>query len=284
MTDNIESFSVDGIQLDRENQEFMMALEYALYTNTSIYLTGKAGSGKTTFLKYLREVTVKNMVVLAPTGVAAVNAGGQTIHSFFKIAPSLYVPNDKRLRTSAPSGDSDQSTVYENFQYNNDKRKIIRSLELLVIDEVSMVRADLLDVVDTLLRIYRKSSLPFGGVQVILIGDTFQLPPVVVGEERDLLYRFYESEFFFSAKVIQRNKPLYIELKKIYRQNEKDFIDLLNRVRANQLLPDDFRTLNRKLNPNFRSGENDHYIILATTNNRVAEVNDTKLEELNICC
>lgn len=280
MADKIESFSVDGIQLDRDNQEFMMALEYALYTNASIYLTGKAGSGKTTFLKYLREVTDKNMVVLAPTGVAAVNAGGQTIHSFFKIAPSLYVPNDKRLRTSAPAGDPDQSTVYENFQYNNDKRKIIRSLELLVIDEVSMVRADLLDVVDTLLRVYRRNSLPFGGVQVILIGDTFQLPPVVVGEERDLLYRFYESEFFFSAKVIQRNKPLYIELKKIYRQNEKDFIDLLNRVRVNQLIPDDFGTLNRKLNPNFHPGENDHYIILATTNNRVAEVNDTKLDEL----
>ena len=280
MANNLESFSVDGIQLDRDNHEFMMALEYALYTNASIYLTGKAGSGKTTFLKYLREVTEKNMVVLAPTGVAAVNAGGQTIHSFFKIAPSLYVPNDKRLRTSAPTGDPDQSTVYENFQYNNDKRKIIRSLELLVIDEVSMVRADLLDVVDTLLRVYRRNSLPFGGVQVILIGDTFQLPPVVVGEDRDLLYRFYESEFFFSAKVIQRNKPLYIELKKIYRQNEKDFIDLLNRVRVNRLLPEDYGTLNRKLNPCFRPGENDHYIILSTTNNRVAEVNDTKLEEL----
>lgn len=280
MVDNYESFSVDGIQLDRDNQEFMMALEYALHTNASIYLTGKAGSGKTTFLKYLREVSDKNMVVLAPTGVAAVNAGGQTIHSFFKIAPSLYVPNDKRLRTSAPAGDPDQSTVFENFQYNNDKRKIIRSLELLVIDEVSMVRADLLDVVDTLLRVYRRNSLPFGGVQVILIGDTFQLPPVVVGEERDLLYRFYESEFFFSAKVIQRNKPLYIELKKIYRQNEKDFIDLLNRVRVNQLIPDDFGTLNKKLNPNFRPSDNDHFIILATTNDRVAEVNDTKLEEL----
>lgn len=280
MADNLESFSVDGIQLDRDNQEFMMALEYALYTNASIYLTGKAGSGKTTFLKYLREVTDKNMVVLAPTGVAAVNAGGQTIHSFFKIAPSLYVPNDKRLRTSAPTGDPDRSTIYENFQYNNDKRKIIRSLELLIIDEVSMVRADLLDVVDTLLRVYRRNSLPFGGVQVILIGDTFQLPPVVIGKEHDLLYRFYESEFFFSAKVIQRNKPLYIELKKIYRQNEKDFIDLLNRVRVNQLLPEDFETLKRKLNPTFRPEENDHYIILATTNNRVAEVNDTKLEEL----
>lgn len=280
MANNLESFSVEGIQLDRDNLEFMMALEYALHTNSSIYLTGKAGSGKTTFLKYLREVTNKNMVVLAPTGVAAVNAGGQTIHSFFKISPSLYVPNDKRLRTSAPAGDPDQSTVYDNFQYNNDKRKVIRSLELLVIDEVSMVRADLLDVVDTLLRVYRRSSLPFGGVQVILIGDTFQLPPVVVGEERGLLYRFYESEFFFSAKVIQRNKPLYIELKKIYRQNEKDFIDLLNRVRVNQLIPDDFETLNRRLNPNFRPVDNDHYIILATTNNRVAEVNDTKLDEL----
>ena len=280
MANNFESFSVEGIQLDRNNLEFMMALEYALHTNSSIYLTGKAGSGKTTFLKYLREVTNKNMVVLAPTGVAAVNAGGQTIHSFFKISPSLYVPNDKRLRTSAPAGDPDQSTVYDNFQYNNDKRKVIRSLELLVIDEVSMVRADLLDVVDTLLRVYRRSSLPFGGVQVILIGDTFQLPPVVVGEERGLLYRFYESEFFFSSKVIQRNKPLYIELKKIYRQNEKDFIDLLNRVRVNQLIPDDFETLNRRLNPNFRPVDNDHYIILATTNNRVAEVNDTKLDEL----
>ena len=162
MANNFESFSVEGIQLDRNNLEFMMALEYALHTNSSIYLTGKAGSGKTTFLKYLREVTNKNMVVLAPTGVAAVNAGGQTIHSFFKISPSLYVPNDKRLRTSAPAGDPDQSTVYDNFQYNNDKRKVIRSLELLVIDEVSMVRADLLDVVDTLLRVYRRSSLPFG--------------------------------------------------------------------------------------------------------------------------
>ena len=280
MRDIKDSFSVDGIQLDQDNKEFMMALDYALHTNTSFYLTGKAGSGKTTFLKYLREVSDKNMVVLAPTGVAAVNAGGQTIHSFFKIAPSLYVPNDKRLRTSAPTGDPDQSTVYDNFQYNNDKRNIIRSLELLVIDEVSMVRSDLLDVVDTLLRVYRRNTLPFGGVQVILIGDTFQLPPVVVGEERDLLYRFYDSEFFFSAKVILRNKPLYIELKKIYRQNERDFIDLLNRVRVNRLLPDDFETLNRKLDPNFRPGENDHYIILATTNGRVAEVNDIKLEEL----
>lgn len=275
-----DAFEVEGIKLDPDNQEFKYALEFALESRQNLYLTGKAGSGKTTFLKYLRKVSKKEMAVVAPTGVAAVNAGGQTIHSFFKIEPSLYVPGDKRLRTKAPAGDPDQSTIFEIFKYSRDRVNIMRNLELLVIDEISMVRADLLDVVDTLLRAYRKNPAPFGGVQVILIGDTFQLPPVVVGEEKDLLYRFYESEYFFSAKVIQRSKPLYIELKKIYRQNEKDFIDLLNRVRVGQMIPEDFRTLNSKLNPGFRPDEKDNYIILATTNNAVANVNDRKLEEL----
>lgn len=273
-------FEVEGITLDLDNQEFKFALDFALESNKNLYLTGKAGSGKTTFLKYLRKVSTKEMVVVAPTGVAAINAGGQTIHSFFKIEPSLYVPGDKRLREKAPAGDPDQSTIFEIFQYSRDRVKIIRSLELLVIDEVSMVRADLLDVVDTLLRVYRKNPAPFGGVQVILIGDTFQLPPVVIGEEKDLLYRFYDSEFFFSAKVIQRCKPLYIELKKIYRQNEQDFIDLLNRVRIGQMIPDDYRALNSRLNPDIKPGDNDKYIILATTNNTVSTVNDRKLDEL----
>lgn len=276
------TLSVEGIQLDRDNQEFLMALEYALYTNACIYLTGKAGSGKTTFLKYLRSVTKKEMVVVAPTGVAAINAGGQTIHSFFKIEPSLYVPEDKRLREKAPAGDPDQSTIFEFFKYTRDRIKIIRSLELLVIDEVSMVRADLLDVVDTLLRVYRKNPTPFGGVQVILIGDTFQLPPVVIGEEKDLLYRFYDSEYFFSAKVIQRCKPLYIELKKVYRQSEQDFINLLNRVRVGQMIPDDYRVLNSRLNPNFKPRVDDKYIILATTKNTVSTVNDSKLNALTM--
>ncbi len=275
-----DAFEVDGIELDPDNQEFKYALEFALESNQNLYLTGKAGSGKTTFLKYLRKVSKKEMAVVAPTGVAAVNAGGQTIHSFFKIEPSLYMPGDKRLRVKAPVGDPDQSTVFEIFQYSRDRVKIMRNLELLVIDEISMVRADLLDVVDTLLRVYRKNQAPFGGVQVILIGDTFQLPPVVVGEEKDLLYRFYDSEYFFSAKVIQRCKPLYIELKKIYRQNERDFIDLLNRVRVGRMIPDDFRALNSRLNPRFKPEEKDKYIILATTNNTVASVNDRKLEEL----
>lgn len=273
-------FEVEGITLDPDNREFKIAVDFALESNKNLYLTGKAGSGKTTFLKYLRKVSTKEMVVVAPTGVAAINAGGQTIHSFFKIEPSLYVPGDKRLREKAPAGDLDKSTIFEKFQYSSDKVKIIRSLELLVIDEVSMVRADLLDVVDTLLRVYRKNPAPFGGVQAILIGDTFQLPPVVIGDEKDLLYRFYDSEFFFSAKVIQRCKPLYIELKKIYRQNEQDFIDLLNRVRVGKMIPDDYRVLNSRLNPSFKPGDNDKYIILATTNNTVSAVNDRKLDEL----
>lgn len=274
---------VDGIRLDPDNLKFKQAIEFALTTNENLYLTGKAGSGKTTFLKYLRKVSKKEMVVVAPTGVAAINAGGQTIHSFFKIKPSVYVPGDKRLREKAPEEDPDKSTVFDIFRYNRDMEKIIRSLELLVIDEVSMVRADLLDVVDTLLRVYRKNKNPFGGVQVILIGDTFQLPPVVVGKEKDILYNFYDSEFFFSAKVFQQcNKSqwTYIELKKIYRQNEKDFIDLLNRVRVGQMIPDDYRALNNRLNPNFKPGEKDKYIILTTTNNAVSTVNDRKLDEL----
>lgn len=274
------AFEVDGMDLDPDNQEFKYALEFALKSRQNLYLTGKAGSGKTTFLKYLKKVSKKEMAVVAPTGVAAVNAGGQTIHSFFKIKSSVYVPGDKRLRVKAPAEDPDKSTIYSFFKYSSDRISMMKNLELLVIDEISMVRADLLDVVDTLLRVYRNNQKPFGGVQVILIGDTFQLPPVVAGEEKDLIYRFYDSEYFFSSKVIQRSKPLYIELKKIYRQNEKDFIELLNRVRVGQTIPDDFRMLNSRLNPWFEPEEKDNYITLTTNNETASCVNDRKLEEL----
>ena len=156
---------VDNIELDENNEEFNYASEFVRHTNKLVYLTGKAGTGKTTFLKYLRETTNKNTVILAPTGVAAINAGGQTIHSFFQIAPSIYVPNDKRLRTRVPNGDPDKSSIYDYFQYRKDKLSTIRGLELLIIDEISMVRCDLLDVVDRLLRVFRKKEhLPFGGV------------------------------------------------------------------------------------------------------------------------
>ena len=205
--------------------------------------------------------------------------GGQTIHSFFRIEPSLYTPGDRRLREKAPEGDPDRSTVYDLFPYTTERLNLIRELELLVIDEVSMVRADLLDVVDTLLRIYRKNSLPFGGVQVIFIGDVFQLPPVINAEEEYILHKYYDSGFFFSANVFKRSKPLYIELKKIYRQSDKDFIDILNRVRVGSMLPTDFQKLNARYKPNFYSTK-DKYIFLAATNSVAYEVNTSKLEEL----
>ena len=170
---------IDNVELDEENQEFFLASELVKYGHKLIYLTGKAGTGKTTFLKYLKQTTEKNTIVLAFTGVAAINAGGQTINSFFKIPFGPFVPNDKRLRTRVELGDTDKSTIYNHFNYNLEKLEIIRGLELLIIDEVSMVSCYLLDVIDRLLRVFRKrENEAFGGVQVILTGDTLQLPPI----------------------------------------------------------------------------------------------------------
>ena len=264
-------YIIDGIKLDPENKEFKYALDCVQYTNQLIYLTGKAGTGKTTFLKYLREVTSKKMVVLAPTGVAAVNAKGQTIHSFFHIPISLFVPDDRRLNQD----------FYETFRYKSDKIKMIRNLELLVIDEVSMVRCDLLDVVDIILRrIRKKNNIPFGGVQVLLIGDTFQLPPVVTPNDWSVLYRFYDSEFFFSAKAMSKVKPLYIELKKVYRQKEQEFIDVLNRIRVGKHNNSDIHLLNTRLDVDSSSAKSDNYITLTTTNARADSENSKKLEAL----
>ena len=271
--------TVDNIELDKENVEFNNAAEFVRHTDKLVYLTGKAGTGKTTFLKYIRNTTAKNTVVLAPTGVAAINAGGVTIHSFFQIPFGPFVPNDSRLRTNA-TGTENKETIYTTFKYSEDKRKIIENLEVLIIDEISMVRADMLDVIDKILGVFRKKPyLPFGGVQVILIGDTFQLPPIADNEQWRILSQFYKTPFFFSSKVIEQNTPLYIELKKIYRQNEQEFIDLLNRVRVSQVTPNDFTTLNAKYNPKF-SGNGSDYIILATHNKIVNETNLTKLNQL----
>lgn len=272
---------IDNIELDETNVEFNYASDFVKHTDKIVYLTGKAGTGKTTFLKYLRETTTKNTVILAPTGVAAINAGGQTIHSFFQIKPSIYIPNDKRLRTKPDVYDTDKSTIFDHFKYSKDQFEIIMGLELLIIDEISMVRCDLLDVVDRLLRVFRKrENEVFGGVQVILIGDTFQLPPIAVSEQWDLLKDYYESPFFFSSKVIQQKKPIYIELKKIYRQNEQEFIDILNRVRINQITANELSLLNSKYNPTFSPNGNSNFITLATHNKIVESTNLTKLTEL----
>lgn len=273
----------DGnIKVDPNNEEFRYAAEIAEYTNKLLFVTGKAGTGKTTFLKYLTSTTVKNMVVLAPTGVAAVNAGGQTIHSFFNIKPSIYFPGDKRLRTFAPPEDPDKSVIYDHFRYNRDKLDVIRGLELLIIDEISMVRCDLLDVIDRILRVFRKREFtPFGGVQLILIGDTFQLPPIVNQDDWNILDRFYDSPFFFSSRAMQQQKPIYIELKKIYRQTEQDFIDLLNRVRINNLETKDIQLLNSRYLHGFSPEEEDDYIILATHNRMVEDTNNRRLSEID---
>ncbi len=267
---DISEHIVNGITLDPENKEFMYALECAQYTNQLIYLTGKAGTGKTTFLQYLRQVTQKKMVVLAPTGVAAINAKGQTIHSFFHIPISLFVPNDERLHEG----------FYDTFKYKDDTKRIIRSIELLVIDEVSMVRCDLLDVVDVILRRVRKCSLPFGGVQVILIGDTFQLPPVIGKNDGDIIYKFYDSEFFFSARVMSRVRPLYIELKKVYRQKEKEFVDVLNRIRIGKQVSSDIQLLNSRVRHGLSDDETKNYIVLTTTNDAAGEENSRRLAAL----
>ena len=270
---------VDNITLDKDNVEFNNAAEFIRHTDKLVYLTGKAGTGKTTFLKYIRETTDKNTVILAPTGVAAINAGGDTIHSFFQIPFGPFVPNDSRLRTRATDAEN-KETVYTSFRYRKEKRQIIENLELLIIDEISMVRADVLDVVDRLLKVYRnKPHLPFGGVQVILIGDTFQLPPIADKEQWSILSQFYKTPFFFSSKIIEENTPVYIELKKIYRQSDQDFIDLLNRVRINQVEAKDLSVLNAKYDPSF-SGDGSDYIILATHNRIVDETNDKKLNQL----
>jgi len=285
-----ENFSVDNIQLDKDNEEFLKAIRLVEHTSQIIYLTGKAGTGKTTFLKYLRKKTKKNIAIVAPTGVAAINAKGVTIHSFFKIPFSPFSPNDQRLSRKSQiinqeTGEK-SANIYDTFRYNEDRLKIMRELELLVIDEISMVRCDLLDVIDNLLRTFRnKYYIPFGGVQVVLIGDTFQLPPVVMTNEWNILSRFYKTPFFFSAKIIDeaiKSKYLgHIELKKIYRQNEEEFIGLLNRIRIDQMVATDFISLKSKHDPVFTPKENENYIYLASHNAIVNSTNLTKLDALN---
>lgn len=274
------NMEVDGIMLDSTNYEFMQALAIAESTDQNLYLTGKAGSGKTYFLKYLRKVCKKEMVILAPTGVAAINAGGQTIHSFFGLAPSIYVPNDKRFSDFIKAEDIEKASVLDNYNFSSEKARMICNLDMIVIDEVSMVRADLMDAIDMLLRIYRRNNLPFGGVQMLLIGDAFQIPPVVEKKDSALLYQFYESEHFFNSRVLRANPPLYLELKKIYRQKDRKFIELLNRVRVNEMRSEDYLMLNSRYLPKFRPNEKDRYIMLATTNKKVLAYNNNRLIEL----
>jgi len=267
------------MDLDITNEEFFRAFELIKGSKESIFLTGKAGTGKTTFLKYLRQNCSKTMMVVAPTGVAAINAGGVTIHSLFQIKPSVYLPNDKRLRTNVPVGDSDDTTIYSYFKFGQKKRKILEALELLVIDEVSMVKCDLLDVVDKLLRVFGggNPNMPFGGKQVLLIGDPFQLPPVAGDGDWEILNKCYDTRFFFGAKSFQEASFTSIELKKVYRQTEHEFIELLNKVRVAELTAADQNALDCLIAPRGFEFNKEGYVYLGTHKVTVEHINEQEL-------
>lgn len=270
------------MQIDPGNREFIVGIKAVEDNRQSLFLTGKAGTGKTTFLKYFREKTRKEYAILAPTGIAAINAGGVTIHSFFHIAPSIFVPGDPRLRLKASPDDKDRRTIYSEFKYNKEKKELLANLEIIIIDEISMVRCDLLDVIDALLRAFGGGdpNLPFGGKQMLFIGDGFQLPPVVTGEDHDILGRFYESPFFFSAKAFKAKYPSFLELKKIYRQaGDQVFIDLLNRIRVGETREEDIKVLDRKYFPDFDFNAN-NYVYLGTHKAQVDTTNQARLKAL----
>ena len=253
---------------DENNAIFKLAADFINQTSEHVFLTGKAGTGKTTFLKFIKENTYKNAIVAAPTGVAAINAGGVTLHSLFQLPFEPYLPG-----VSNPA----KKTF---FRFSEPKIDLLCQLDLLIIDEVSMLRVDVLDCIDDVLRRVRHNYRPFGGIQVLYIGDMFQLPPVAKDDEWELLKTYYESTFFFHSHVIKKTEPVYIELKTIYRQGDPVFVDLLNRIRNNIATPDDLYELNKRYNPNFTPKEEDNYIILTTHNYRSDVINRRKLEEL----
>jgi hypothetical protein len=258
------------------NSESDLAYAFVNDTNQHIFLTGKAGTGKTTFLKNLLANTTKKTVVVAPTGVAAINAGGSTIHSMFGLPTRAFVPSNESVD---PNMANNAVMIREHFHYNKVKRDIFQSLELLVIDEISMVRADLFDVIDHALRFARNSSKPFGGVQLLLIGDLLQLPPVVTEMERGLIFHHYATEFFFSAKCFPALELLTIELKTIYRQSDRNFINLLNQIRSNQMESWDYENLAERIQPEFQPQE-PGWITLTTHNKQADAINEKELEKI----
>lgn len=264
-----------------DNIIFDLAEEFITHTSVPIFLTGKAGTGKTTFLRHIKETTTKNAVIVAPTGVAAIHAGGTTIHSFFQLPFTPFIPEIQK--GSERSADmSDKYSLLKNLRIESEKRNLFRALELLIIDEVSMVRCDVLDAIDTILRHFRRKPFtPFGGVQVLFIGDLFQLPPVVPDDQWAILHNYYEGPFFFHAKVLEHSRPLYLELKKIYRQTDDRFIDILNNIRNNEVEEEDLVRLNDRYIPGFEPPPDEHYITLTTHNHKADTINATALSRLS---
>lgn len=259
---------------DTQNKEFQDALNLVKYTRQSLFLTGKAGTGKSTFLRYICENTKKKHVVLAPTGIAAINAGGSTLHSFFKLPFHPLLPDDPNLSLQ-------KGRIHDFFKYTKAHRKLLEELELIIIDEISMVRADIIDAVDRILRVYSHNLRePFGGKQILLVGDVFQLEPVVKNDEREILNRFYPTPYFFSAQVFSQIDLVSIELQKVYRQSDPVFVGVLDRIRNNTVGAADLQLLNRRYGVDIAQAEADMYITLATRRDQVDHINERKLNEL----
>ena len=261
--------------IDSNNKELQQALQILQFTRRSLFLTGKAGTGKSTFLRYIASHTRKKHVVLAPTGIAAINAGGVTLHSFFKLPFHPLLPNDVQYSVR---------NLRKTLKYNSEKIKILRELELVIIDEISMVRADVIDFIDKVLRVYSQNMRePFGGKQLLLVGDIFQLEPVVKEDDRQLLQPFYPSLFFFDAKVFRQVQPVAIELKTVYRQTDPSFIRLLDDIRTSQVTDADLRLLNSRVEDEVAlpSTGSNLSITLSTRRDTVDYINTRKLDELD---
>ena len=248
-----------------KNSELRHAWDFVEHTGISIFLTGKAGTGKTTFLRTLKEKSSKRSIIVAPTGVAAINAGGMTIHSFFQLPLSPFVP---------------EVNFKNRFDYSKEKRKIIRTLDLLIIDEISMVRSDVLDAIDSVLRRFKEHEKPFGGVQLLMIGDLQQLTPVVTPEDEVILQRYYDTSYFFGSKALRSISYVTIELTHVYRQQDEEFITLLNNIREGQVSETDLKKLNERFNPNFEPEVGSDYIRLTTHNKMAESYNEVQLHNL----
>lgn len=260
------------MELDLNNKEWQDALQIINYTRRSLFLTGKAGTGKSTFLRYVSQNTKKKHVILAPTGIAAINAGGSTLHSFFRIPFHPLLPNDNQYSPR---------NIRKTLKYSSNHSKLLRELELIIIDEISMVRADIIDFIDKVLRIYcRNMREPFGGKQLLLVGDIFQLEPVLKEDERRLLQPFYASSYFFAARVFQEMHLVSIELQKVYRQTDSEFIGILDRIRNNTASNIDIKKLNARVNAELNIGNNNLAITLASRRDTVDWINEQRLEEL----
>ncbi len=253
------------------NEIFELAFRFVTETSENIFLTGKAGTGKTTFLKYLKENASKNIVVAAPTGVAAINAGGVTLHSLFQLPFHPFLPTK-----------NNKEELLSKIRHNKQRQQLLRKMELLVIDEISMVRCDTMDAIDTILKHVRRNyHLPFGGVQLLLIGDLHQLEPVAPQIEWNILSAYYTSRFFFDSHAIKEQTPLLIELNKIYRQKEESFLQLLNKVRNNNMSADDYEDLHLRYNPTFRADADEKYITLTSHNNQADNINQQQLQRIS---